>query len=115
MIEEAKDIFRDETFFYVIAAIKNGNGGFIKFWKSKVSGGEWVDDVSKAKHYTTLGIASRELRNENGYLRHWGKVPMIQAHGDSVRFSVCDVVARVHVVEEAKFNVDRANAQERGK
>ena len=116
MIEEAeaKHIFRDETCFYVIAAIKNGDGGFIKFWKSKPSGGEWVDDIAKSKHYTTLGVASRELRNENGYLRYWGKVPLIQTHGDSVRFSVCHVRANVVVVEEEKFNVDRANAQERG-
>lgn len=115
MIEEAKDIFSDETSFYVIAAIKNGDGGFIKFWKSMSGEGKWVDDVAKAKHYTTLGVASRELRNENGYLRHWGKVPMIQLHGDSVRFSVCHVRANVKVVEEQKFNVDRAYAQEKGK
>lgn len=114
MEAETKDIFRDETCFYVIAAIKNGDGGFIKFWKSKASGGEWVDDIAKSKHYTTLGVAARELRNENGYLRYWGKVPLIQTHGDSVRFSVCHVRANVVVVEEEKFNVDRANAQERG-
>ena len=109
-------IFKDETSFYVIAAIKKGDDSFIKFWKSKPSGGAWVDDVSKSKHYTTLGVAARELRNDNGYLRNYGKVPMIQAHGNDVRFSVCHVRADVTVVEEEKFNVDCAYyAQEREK
>ena len=109
-------IFKDETSFYVIAAIKKGDNSFIKFWKSKPSGGAWVDDVSKSKHYTTLGVAARELRNDNGYLRNYGKVPMIQAHGNDVRFSVCHVRADVTVVEEEKFNVDCAYyAQEREK
>ena len=84
------------TEFYVIAAC--APGACVKFWRSKASGGEWVADIAKAKHYATIGIAKSANNNNNGYLYHWGKVSMLQQYGNDVSFHVLKATAHVELV-----------------
>lgn len=83
------------TTFYVIAAYKPGDGGFIKYWKCTPTKHMWVDDISLAKHYGAPHVAKRELNTEHTYFRCWGKIPMIQAHGDAVQFVVMEATAQI--------------------
>ena len=101
-----------DTKFYVIAAVVTMPNQFMvqngvkylvhpnkvepKFWKSKTDSGEWVTDVSKAKHYATAGAAWGQInKKDGGYLKYWGMVPMIQQYGDNVKFTVLEVTATV--------------------
>ena len=83
------------TTFYVIAAYKPGDGGFIKYWKCTPTIHKWVDDISLAKHYSAPHVARRELNTEHTYFKCWGKVPMIQAYGDEVKFVVMEATAQI--------------------
>ncbi len=84
------------TKFWVIAAYKQGPDGFVKFWRPQPGWGEWVDDIARAKHYATLGTAKRENNKEDaGYIRGYGKVPMIQKYGNDVKFLVLEATAQV--------------------
>ena len=81
--------------FWVIAAYKPGNGGFIKYWKCTPLDHTWVDDISLAKHYGAPHVARRELNAEHTYFKCLGKVPMIQQYGDEVKFVVMEATAQI--------------------
>ena len=83
------------TTFYVIAAYKPGDGGFIKYWKCTPTIHKWVDDISLAKHYSAPHVARRELNTEHTYFRCWGKVPMIQQYGDEGKFVRMEATAQI--------------------
>lgn len=81
--------------FWVIAAYKPGNGGFIKYWKCTPLDHTWVDDISLAKHYGAPHVARRELNAEHTYFRCLGKDLMIQQYGDDAKFVAMEATTQI--------------------
>jgi hypothetical protein len=81
--------------FWVIAAYKSGDCGFMKYWKCTPLEHTWVDDISLAKHYSAPHVARRELNAEHTYFRCLGKDLMMQQYGDVVKFAVMEATAQI--------------------
>lgn len=90
----------NKTKFYVIAAvIRDGDSTAIKYWKATHSSGTWVDDIAKAKHYSTLGGVKYVFKTAyHGYLGNWGMDALLATYSN-VEFKVMEATAIVELKE----------------